>query len=136
MVAFVELARDVDVIGGMLQQWIDGGVTRCVRAVGVDEEWDAVRLKKMAEEKGRKLEGISDGKNAGGVSLTKTYPYFPPLIDALAGSHRGLPFLQDRRRGPVQSLSCTRSGVGALQRPFRRRPLRHSHGRAFRPLST
>jgi len=76
-VAFVELTRDVDVIGGMLQQWIDSGVTRCVRAVGVDKELGTDSLRKMAEEKGRKLEGISDSKNAGGVSLTKTYPYFP-----------------------------------------------------------
>lgn len=67
-VAFVGLAKDVDVVGSMLQQWIDSGVTRCVRAVGVGEGWGMDGLQQIAERKGRKLEGISDSKNPGGVS--------------------------------------------------------------------
>lgn len=66
-VAFVGLGKDVDVVGGMLQQWIDNGVTRCVRAVGVDEEWTPLALKRLAEEKGRKLEGISSTINPAGA---------------------------------------------------------------------
>jgi hypothetical protein len=68
-VVFVELAKDVDVIGGLLRGWIDTGVTRCVRAVGVDEDWGMDALRKLSENKGRKIEGVVDGKTAGGVSM-------------------------------------------------------------------
>ena len=68
-VVFVELAKDVDVVGGLLRDWIDTGVTRCVRAVGVEEDWGIDALRKMGERKGKKLEGIEDGKTAGGVSI-------------------------------------------------------------------
>lgn len=69
-VLFVELARDVDVIGGLLQGWIDNGFTRSVRAVGVEDEWGMEGLWKLAEKKNRKLEWITDRKHPGGVSLT------------------------------------------------------------------
>lgn len=93
LVAFVELAKDVDVVGGMLQHWIDNGVTRCVRVVGVDEEWSTDALKKIAERKDRKLEGISDSKNPGGVRIAEISLDPHSLIDALAGSFRDLPLL-------------------------------------------
>lgn len=67
LVAFVYPSQDVNPVGGMLQQYIDNGVTRCVRAVGVGEEWTPVALKKLAEEKGRKLEGISSSINPAGA---------------------------------------------------------------------
>lgn len=135
-VAFVELAKYVNVVGGMLQQWIDNGVTRCVRAVGVDEEWGTDGLKKIAERKNRKLEGISDSKNHGGVSIDEIFPNLPLLINALAGSFRDFPLLQDRGCGSIQERYCTRPGVGALQCPLRCRPLRHSNGRASERLGT
>lgn len=69
LVLFVELSKDVDVVGGLLQGWIDSGVTRCVRAVGVEAEWGMDGLVKVAERKNRKVEKIVDGQNAGGVSL-------------------------------------------------------------------
>lgn len=72
MVVYVDLAKDVDVVGGLLQDWIEAGFTRCVRAVGADEDWDLGGLKKMAESKGRKIEGIQDSKNAAGVSDSET----------------------------------------------------------------
>lgn len=68
LVLFVELAKDVDVVGGLLQTWIASGVTRCVRAVGVESEWGMDELLKIAERKNRKVEKIVDGQNAGGVS--------------------------------------------------------------------
>ena len=71
LAVFVELAKDVDVIGGLLQSWIDTGVTRCVRAVGVDEEWDMATLVKLASGKGRILAGISDEKLPSGVSAMR-----------------------------------------------------------------
>lgn len=101
MVAFVELAKDVEVVGGMLQQSIDNGVTRCVRAVGVDEDWGIEGLTKMAERKGRKLEGLSDSKSPGGVSILDTSSNLHLLTIAVEGSFRGLSLLQDRGCGPV-----------------------------------
>lgn len=75
LVLFVELSKDVDVVGGLLQGWIDSGVTRCVRAVGVEAEWGMDGLVKVAERKNRKVEKIVDGQNAGGVSLyTDPFP--------------------------------------------------------------
>ena len=68
LVLFVELAKDVDVVGGLLQGWIDTGITRCVRAVGVESTWNSDGLRKIAERKNRRLEKIVDGQNAGGVS--------------------------------------------------------------------
>ena len=68
LVLFVELSKDVDVVGGLLQGWIASGVTRCVRAVGVEVAWDLEGLVKIAERKNRKVERIADGQNAGGVS--------------------------------------------------------------------
>ena len=71
LVIFVELAKDVDVIGGMLQEMIDKDVTRCVRAFGADEDWTIEGLRKMAERKGRRLEGIEDDMGTTGVSSTQ-----------------------------------------------------------------
>ena len=57
----------MDVVGGLLRGWIASGVTRCVRAVGVETEWGMDGLLKMAERKNRKVEKIVDGQNPGGV---------------------------------------------------------------------
>lgn len=62
-VLFVELSKDVDVVGGLLQTWIASGVTRCVRAVGVEADWGMDGLVKIAERKNRKVEKIVDGQN-------------------------------------------------------------------------
>ena len=67
-VAFVDKAKDVDVVGGMLRAWIEQGVTRCVRAVGVPKDVSTGRIRKIAEEKGRRLEDIDIDVNARGVS--------------------------------------------------------------------
>ena len=72
LVVFVELAKDVDIVGGMLQVWIEQGATRCVRAVGVEKDWTIYGLKKLAERKGRKLEGVTDKTNSHGASPPKT----------------------------------------------------------------
>ena len=75
LVLFVELSKDVDIIGGLLERWIASGVTRCVRAVGVESKWNLDKLVEIAERKNRKLEKVVDGQNAGGVST-----YFRPLL--------------------------------------------------------
>lgn len=58
----VEKCTDVDVISGMLQGYIDCGASRCVRAIGADEDWGMGALKKLAEGKSRKrkVENITD----------------------------------------------------------------------------
>ena len=71
---FVELSKDVDVVGGLLQGWIASGVTRCVRAVGVEAEWGLEGLLKIAERKNRKVEKVVDGQNGGGVSSQHQNP--------------------------------------------------------------
>lgn len=73
-VCFVELAKDVDVVGGLLRGYIEKGVTRCVRAIGVDEDWGMPALYKMAGRKGRKVEHIINGVNAAGVSNPQSCP--------------------------------------------------------------
>ena len=68
LVLFVELSKDVDVVGGLLRGWIVSGVTRCVRVVGVESAWTMDGFLKIAERKNRKVEKIVDGRNPGGVS--------------------------------------------------------------------
>ena len=84
LVLFVELSKDVDVVGGLLQGWIASGVTRCVRAVGVDADWSMDTLVKIAERKNRKVEKIVDGQNAGGVSSSQptSIPFFLPFLSS------------------------------------------------------
>lgn len=75
LVVFVELCKDVDVVGGLLQGWILSGVTRCVRAVGVEADWGMDRLVKIAERKNRKVEKIVDVYYPGGVRISiKPFP--------------------------------------------------------------
>ncbi len=76
-VCFVELAKEVDVVGGLLRGYIEKGFTRCVRAIGVDEDWSMPALLKMAGRKGRTVEHVIDGVNAAGVSDLRFYlhPY-------------------------------------------------------------
>ena len=75
LVLFVELAKDVDVVGGLLQGWIDTGITRCVCAVGVESKWNSDGLRQIAERKKRRVEKIVDGLTASGVSThTSSFP--------------------------------------------------------------
>lgn len=69
-VCFVELAKDVDVVGGLLRSSIELGVTRCVRATGAEEEWGLPALWKMAGRKNRKVEHVTDRVLASGVGCS------------------------------------------------------------------
>ena len=64
---FVEKCKDADVISGMLQGYIDCGASRCVRAIGVHEDWGMGALMKLAEGKcrKRKVENITDVYRSG-----------------------------------------------------------------------
>ncbi|KAL9104988.1 MAG: hypothetical protein Q9163_000160 [Psora crenata] len=67
-VVWVSLAKDVDVVGGLLNQWISSNCTRCVRAVPVEEGLGKEYLWRMASRNNRSVEGIEDGRSPGGVS--------------------------------------------------------------------
>lgn len=69
-VVWVTKTKDVDVVGGLLRQWIEAEYTRCVRAVPVDEDIGQEYLRKMASRKNRGVEGIEVGRNPGGVSTS------------------------------------------------------------------
>jgi hypothetical protein len=58
----VDKCTEVDIISGMLQGYIDCGASRCVRAIGADEDWSMGALRKLAEGKSRKgkVENITD----------------------------------------------------------------------------
>ena len=61
-VVFVDKGKDVDIISGMLQAYIDCGASRCVRAIGADDDWGMRALQKLAEGRTRrgKVENIID----------------------------------------------------------------------------
>lgn len=71
---FVERGKDPDPVSGLLHEWIEKKMTRCVRAIGVDEDWGMPALKKMAGRKGRKVEHIIDSANDAGVSDIHPFP--------------------------------------------------------------
>jgi hypothetical protein len=57
---FVDKSKDVDVVSDMLQGYLDCGASRCVRAVGADEDWGMGALYKLAYGKSRKVEAVID----------------------------------------------------------------------------
>ena len=76
--AEVRMADDVTPVSGMVQEYVNNGFTRCVRAIGVDfakslEELHAVAVGKSSVP--RKLEGLEDGKSPQGVSFNPKFPY-------------------------------------------------------------
>lgn len=71
-VVFVEKAEGPNSINDVIRNCIDGDASRCVRAIGADEDSDAV-LMKLARGKGvnkRDVDRIKSGKTARGVSNT------------------------------------------------------------------
>ena len=67
-VIWTHLGKEVDVVGGNLEQWISMGRTRCIKAVHVDKKFTAKELKSYAEAKGRVLEGYEESETDKGVS--------------------------------------------------------------------
>lgn len=59
-VALVEIGASVDVISGVMRGYLESGATRVVRAEGCDEDWTMRALRKISEDKNRKLEAIID----------------------------------------------------------------------------
>ena len=73
---FVDKCKDVDVISGRLQGYIDCGASRCVRAIGADENWGMGALRKLAEGQTRKgkVENITDIYRNGVSLITAASP--------------------------------------------------------------
>ena len=59
-VAFVDIGKEVDVLSSLMRGHLEAGASRVVRATGADEDWGMRALCKLAEAKGRKIEGITD----------------------------------------------------------------------------
>jgi len=80
---FVDKCTEVDIISGMLQGYLDCGASRCVRAIGADEDWGMGALKKLAEGKSRKgkVENITDVYRNGVSRATRAL--FIRLADSL-----------------------------------------------------
>lgn len=71
-VAMVEIGDSVDVVSGLMRGYLESGATRVVRAQGADEDWVMRALRKIAEDKGRKVEAIVDTfKDEVSVPFTK-----------------------------------------------------------------
>lgn len=68
-IIMTQLGKDVNPVSGVLKEWIEKEFTRCVRAVGVDEDWTIEALNETATKKGRKIEKVVDGTNKSGVSF-------------------------------------------------------------------
>ncbi len=67
-IVFVELADEPEPMSEIVRGWYDSGVTRCVRATGVEEDWGLLALRKLAAEKNRKVERVLPGVTQSGVS--------------------------------------------------------------------
>lgn len=67
-IVWVHLAKDVDVIGGKLEGWIQAEMTRCIRVVPLEDDIGKEYLWKIASRKNRIVEGIEIGESPGKVS--------------------------------------------------------------------
>ncbi|KAF9637914.1 hypothetical protein BFW01_g8810 [Lasiodiplodia theobromae] len=76
---WVELGEAVSV-NETLRGFYDAGHTRCVRAVGADEDWGETALVKLASAKKRKLERIVNGANPKGLRVIEFR--FTNIVDA------------------------------------------------------
>ncbi|KAJ9639386.1 hypothetical protein H2199_006419 [Coniosporium tulheliwenetii] len=80
-IVWVESSKDPDPAHDMLRGHYDAGVTRCVRAIGVDEEWGMGGLTKLAAGDGRKVERVINGQNPSGRRTVEFR--FHSIYDAL-----------------------------------------------------
>ncbi|KAF2144116.1 uncharacterized protein K452DRAFT_153312 [Aplosporella prunicola CBS 121167] len=69
-VIWVEPCEPVSV-GEFIHAAYQAGVTRCVRAVGVDSDWGMLALNKFATAKNRKIERVVDGVNPSGLRVVE-----------------------------------------------------------------
>jgi hypothetical protein len=67
-IIWVEVMEDAEPVGELLKGYYDAGVTRCVRAIGIDEDWGEGGLTRLSAAKKRKVERVINGMSEGGVS--------------------------------------------------------------------
>ena len=80
--AFVELGKDVDVVGGQLKELIDQGARRCVRAIGNDFDIKVADLKKDPQVGKVAPAEVKDTQTEKGVSQPATFSCLLKLIRA------------------------------------------------------
>jgi hypothetical protein len=80
-IAIVEYGDTVDVVSGLLRGYLESGATRIVCAEGADEDWSMRALRKIGEEKNRKLEAIID--------TSKDEVGAPSILTGMIANHSG-----------------------------------------------
>ena len=68
-VIWVELAKTVEPVSGMVRTYVERECSRCVRAIGVDEDMSIASVMRLAQGKGRTVEHITIKSTANGVCL-------------------------------------------------------------------
>jgi hypothetical protein len=115
-VTFVEMGKEVDVLGSLMRGQLEAGASRVVRATGADEDWGMGALLKLAQGKGRKVEGIADYWRDG---VRSSHSSSPCDTDAPPGSDNRLPLHRYPRRCAVPRSAHARLRMGDLQHPVR-----------------
>ena len=59
--AYVNIGKDVDVVSGILCNYLGQNFSRCVRAIDAPSSFTDQQLRALAELKNRKVEGIERG---------------------------------------------------------------------------
>lgn len=59
-ITLVEMKEDVDVVSRVMRGYLESGASRVVRATGDDDDWGMCALRKLTEEKNRKVESIKE----------------------------------------------------------------------------
>ena len=85
IVVFVERTAGPNSTNDVIRNCIEGDASRCVRAVGADDDWSDMMLMRLARGKGqtkREVDRIKRGKTARGVSDPIVTTRFQNYINA------------------------------------------------------
>lgn len=72
-IVYIEKEPGPNSTNDVIRNCIDGGATRCIRALDADADWTVVALTRLASGKGnmkREIDQIKQGKTPEGVSCT------------------------------------------------------------------
>lgn len=115
-IVWVELGDEVDPMSGLSKSQVEGGCTRALRAIGVEEDWTVAGLTKLASGKGgnaRKVQGISiKTDRTTGVRLETSSSSNAKLTRT--GTYRRVLLLQHQRRSRLQVVLGQRRRMGSL----------------------
>lgn len=117
-VIWVELAKQVEPVSSMVRTYVERECSRCVRAIGIDDDMSIASIMKLAKAKGRTVEHITIKSTADGVIPCSSHaPIANTIADALTcdtGPNRGTPLLRHQRRCYVQSANRQGRKLGGL----------------------